>query len=64
MKYEFQFQNGNISEGSNIIYIKGGIAEIEPEALTPAMQLLIEANGGQLVKEKPKGKTKTKKAGD
>ncbi len=63
MKYKFQFQNGNISEGSNMLYIKDGIATVETADLTLAMELLIEAHGGKLVKEESKPKRKaTKKA--
>ncbi len=61
-QYKFQFQNGNISEGSNTLYIKDGIAEVED--LTPATKLLIAAHGGQLVEPEPKRRKATKKAGD
>lgn len=57
MKYKFQFQNGNISEGSNTIYIRDGIAEVG-EDLTPGLKLLIEAHGGQLVEEQAKTKAR------
>lgn len=61
MKYKFQFENGNISEGSNTLYIKDSIATVEAEDLTPAVKLLIEAHGGQLAKPKQRP-TKAKKA--
>lgn len=65
MQYKFQFQNGNISEGSNTVFIKGDIAEVAEEDLTPAMKLLIKAHGGKLVEAEPKPKRhRTKKAGD
>ncbi len=63
MKYKFQFKNGNISEGSNTIFVKDGIAEIKTEDLAPALELLIKAHGGQLVDARPKRKT-AKKDGD
>lgn len=64
MKYKFQFKNGNISEGSNTIFVKDSIAEIT-EDLTPGLELLIDAHGGQLVDEKAMPKRKTaKKDGD
>lgn len=61
MKYKFQIQNGNISEGSNTLFIKDGVAEIETEDLTPALELLIKAHGGQLVKEESEPKQKSTK---
>lgn len=61
MKYKFQFQNGNISEGSHTIFIKDGIAEIEKDP-TPGLKLLIQAHGGELVEDdKPKPQRKVKK---
>jgi hypothetical protein len=60
MKYQFQIENGYIAEGSVDIIIKNYTAEIEEDDLTPATKLLIEAHGGQLIEEKPKGKRKAK----
>ncbi len=62
MKYKFQLKTGNISEGSNTIFVKDGIAEVEAEDLTPAMQLLIKAHGGQLVRSEPERRSTKKKA--
>jgi hypothetical protein len=54
MKYKFQIKDGYIADGSIDIVITNHIAKIED--ITPAIQLLIDAHGGQLVKEKPKKK--------
>jgi hypothetical protein len=58
--YEFQIENGNLSEGSFDIFIANHIAKIVKHKITPATKLLIEAHGGQLIEEKPKGKRKAK----
>lgn len=60
MKYQFQIENGYLAEGSTEIVIKDYITEIEEKDLTPAIKLLIEAHGGQLVDEKSKKKRKVK----
>jgi hypothetical protein len=52
MKYKFQIKNGYIADGPVDIIITDHIAEIEN--ITPAIQLLIDAHGGQLVEEKKK----------
>lgn len=63
MEYRFQIKNGNISEGSNTIFIKEFIAEVEAADLTPGLELLIKAHGGKLVEEEARPKRKsTKKA--
>jgi hypothetical protein len=62
MKYQFQIENGYIAEGSVDIAIKNYIAEIEEDDLAPAIKLLIEAHGGQLIEEKSKKKRKVKPA--
>ncbi len=58
-QFKFQRKNGNIAEGSIEIAIKNHIAEIEEKDVTPAVKLLIEANGGAEVKES-KSKKKRK----
>lgn len=54
MKYKFQRENGYLFEGNLEIAIRNHVAEIEEKDITPAMQLVINANGGQeIVAEKP-----------
>jgi hypothetical protein len=52
VRYKFQIENGYIAEGNLEIVVIDHIAEIKDE--TRAMKHLIEAYGGQLVKEKKK----------
>lgn len=58
-KYKFQFETGVIYNGSLELKVKDFVAEIEGK-VTPALALVIEAHGGQLVKEKPRAKSKRK----
>lgn len=52
--YKFQIKNGNLADGTFEIYIKNYQAKIVEHEITPAIQLLIDAHGGQLVEEKKK----------
>lgn len=58
-RYKFQFETGNIFDGSIELEIRDFIAEFDGE-MNPSLALTIEANGGQLIPEDPV-KPKTKK---
>lgn len=59
-KYKFQIENGHIYDGNTEIAIVDHVAEIKEE-ITPALQLVIDAHGGQEMQEaKPKKKRKVK----
>jgi hypothetical protein len=51
-KYKFQFKTGHIYDGSIEVVVNDFIGEVKGE-VNPSLALIIEANGGQLVPEKP-----------
>lgn len=59
--YKFQFETGNIYDGSIEVQVRNFIAEFEGE-MKPSLALTIEANGGQLVPEPTNTKAKKRKA--
>lgn len=64
MRYKFQIENGYIAEGNLEIIVRDHIAEIDglaPSELAPAMRLLIEANGGEVLTEERKSKPRRDK---
>jgi hypothetical protein len=63
-KYRFQFKTGNVCDGHIELKVTDFIGEIEDEKMNPSLALTIEAHGGQLVTEKPKARSKAKKAGE
>ncbi len=61
MKYKFQFETGNIYDGSIEVPVRDFIAEFEGE-INPSLALTIKAHGGQLVPEPTNPKAKKRKA--
>ena len=59
-KYKFQFETGCIYDGSTELAVNDFIAEFEGE-MNSSLALAIEAQGGQLVADKPPAKSKVKK---
>ena len=61
-RYKFQFETGNIYDGSIEVQVRNFIAKFKGE-MNPSLALTIEAHGGQLVPE-PKAKKRKAKVSD
>lgn len=60
-RYKFQFETGNICDGSIEVQVRNFVAEFEGK-MNSSLALTIEAHGGQLVPEPTNPKTKKRKA--